>query len=216
MMALRRETGRLARIQMEMAPGSAERSSGTVGKGSESESIRKRLQREAELEVEKTEVERLIRDVLLARCYIAFSTVVHDTQFAALGVVLMGALARIGREVGLPENKVDVEMVRGVSLRQTGVDTGEVVEREWSGSRSRSTLKLGGGSGGGTGDDDGKEMGDGVKPVQERLREDIDLVEVNMEAHADSAGTATGSKRKEKKKKKGKKSAIDDLFAGLI
>ena len=215
-MALRRETGRLARIQMEMAPGSAERSSGTLGKGSESESIRKRLQREAELEEEKTEVERLIRDVLLARCYIAFSTVVRDTQFAALGVVLMGALARIGREVGLPENKVDVEMVRGVSLRQTGVDTGEVVEREWSGSRSRSTLKLGGGSGGGTGDGDGKEKGDGVKPVQERLREDIDLVEVNMEAHADSAGTATGSKRKEKKKKKGKKSAIDDLFAGLI
>ena len=214
-MALRREMGRLAGIRTEMAPDFAEQNAGMGRSGtrSESESIRKRLQREAELEEEKTKVERFIRDVLLARCYIAFSTVVRDTQFAALGVVLMAMLARIGREVGLPENTLDIEVVRGVSLRQTGVDTGELVEREWSGSKSNRAVKLGGGSERGKGDGDSEEMTDGGRPVEERSREDTTVFDV--EVHTDSADTVIESKRKEKKKN-GKKSAIDDLFAGLV
>jgi ribonuclease MRP protein subunit RMP1 len=79
----------------------------------------------------------------------AFSTVVADNQFAALGVVLIAVLARVGRIVGLPEatwkdTEANAEgkpllasSVRGTArkspeamVRDDMEDMGNVIERE--------------------------------------------------------------------------------------
>jgi ribonuclease MRP protein subunit RMP1 len=67
----------------------------------------------------------------------AFTTLVADTQFSALGVVLFAVLARVGRIVGLPQCQ---PMVPGAnvgsktlitsSVRETGPETGEVMMGE--------------------------------------------------------------------------------------
>lgn len=197
--------------------------------GDDAAAVRARLEREAVLLKEQREVEGFVRDALVGRCYLAFSTVVRDSQFAALGVVLMGILASVGKEVGLP--KVDVERIRGVSLLQTGVDRGRVVEREYSSPKP--------------GWEDVGEVVERRHGLQERtigmeIMEDIEdnmdieapttaetEVRVGPELNEEGRSTATSlegaqilsstAKRKEKKgQRKGNKSAIDDLFAGLI
>lgn len=70
----------------------------------------------------------------------AFSTLVADSQFSTLGVVLIAVLARVGRLVGLPEPEsepevlamnVDVKMLLTSSVRETGREAGEIVVREY-------------------------------------------------------------------------------------
>ncbi|OTB06923.1 hypothetical protein M426DRAFT_318637 [Hypoxylon sp. CI-4A] len=56
---------------------------------------------------------RWLRDVLVPKCYVAFSQLTADNQFATLGVVLLGALAQVnavcvqvvGESVGVEETK---------------------------------------------------------------------------------------------------------------
>lgn len=189
---LRRKVGVLVKSEMEL------REVGKAWQHEGSEGVRKRLARETELGRRKADVEGYVRDVLLTRCYLAFSAVVQDSQFAALGVMLLGTLASVGKEVGLP--KVEVEKIMGISLRQTGVDRGEVVAREYS------SPKPGG-------EDDVGEVLDRSAVLKERVRGDEDVESVEMQV--ESQGAVLAPARKEKKKK-GKKSAIDDLFAGLV
>ena len=216
---LRRSVGRLVRISMEVGQRN----------GDDAAAVRARLEREAVLLKEQREVEGFVRDVLVGRCYLTFSTVVRDSQFAALGVVLMGILASVGKEVGLP--KVEVERIRGTSLLQTGVDRGRVVEREYSSPK--------------WGWEDVGEVVDRRHVIRESMidSEAVEDIEDNMDIEApttaeievrvgpelteEGGSTATSlesaqilpstAKRKEKKgKRKRNKSAIDDLFAGLI
>jgi ribonuclease MRP protein subunit RMP1 len=70
--------------------------------------------------------------------YRGFTTLVADSQFSILGVVLVALLARAGRIVGLPEPKsgglardADVQMLPASSIREPGDDAGEIVLREY-------------------------------------------------------------------------------------
>jgi ribonuclease MRP protein subunit RMP1 len=211
---LRREAGRLVRFEEELG-----RSTGKDG-SVRAEDVRRQLGREKGLEVQKREVEGFVRETLIARCYLAFSTVVQDSQFAALGVVLMGVLASVGKEIGLP--RVEVEKITGVSLRQTGVDKGEVVGREYGSPKPRR--------------EDAEEVVERSMIVaKEKKKEDMMENEVrtvkfakgkhdvgedtNASATVDmdtAASFTSTAKRKYTRKKKGKKNAIDQLFASLI
>lgn len=212
LIGLRRSVGRVVQLSV---------GKGGVGEGWEegSEAVRRRLQREAEVGVQKQAVEDFVRLVLLERCYGAFSSVVRDVQFAALGVVLMGVLARVGREVGLPEREVrEVGVVKGVSLRQTGVDQGVVVRREWrSGgvdTETETTVVSRDGDHG-----EGREESEIVKDSEieeEKVGGDEEIREVSREIRRADSVIASSSRTGKGKKKKGKKSAIDDLFAGLV
>jgi len=68
----------------------------------------------------------------------AFTSLVADRQFSTLGVVLIAVLARIGKIVGLPESErhlldvnSDGEKLLASSTRETGQDTGEIIQREY-------------------------------------------------------------------------------------
>lgn len=72
----------------------------------------------------------------------AFSTLVSDTQFSTLGVVLLAIVAQVGRLVGLPEPSAPSPVptipehqkpakVLAASLRQNGDDRGEIVQRTY-------------------------------------------------------------------------------------
>jgi ribonuclease MRP protein subunit RMP1 len=208
--------GRVVRLSMRIG-GMAGAGNGKAGLGEGSEAVRNRLQREAEVEVQKRAVEKFIRDVLLERCYGAFSSVVRDVQFAALGVVLMGVLARVGREVGLPVPVVqEVEVVSGVSLRQTGVDRGVVVRREWRGGgvETETAVVAGDGDHG-----EGREESESVKGSgieQEEVGAYEEIKEGSREIRRADSVTASSSRTGKGKRNRGKKSAIDDLFAGLV
>ncbi|KAI1766395.1 hypothetical protein GGR53DRAFT_464462 [Hypoxylon sp. FL1150] len=57
---------------------------------------RKRVEEEAKEQQEEVRGHvRWLRDVLVPRCYLAFSQLTADNQFATLGVVLLGALAQV-------------------------------------------------------------------------------------------------------------------------
>jgi ribonuclease MRP protein subunit RMP1 len=77
-------------------------------------------------EVEKEMGERLryLKERLVPRCWIAFSGVVGDNQYAALGLMLVGTLGRLGRVVGwegegeVVDVKVDVSKVQEMGRRE--------------------------------------------------------------------------------------------------
>ena len=195
--------------------------------GANADAVRRRLEEVAELEQQKRQVRGFIRDVLVGRCYVAFSTVVRDAQFAALGVVLMGLLGSVGKEVGLP--RVEVEKIVGISLRQTGSERGEVVSREYSSprpgwedlgkvverheivrEREAATRAL---------EHEMHVEGPtitqvaGTKRQQSTAPEDTTTTTPTEDARA---SPSTAKQKKKRDKKRGKKSEIDDLFAGLL
>lgn len=124
------------------------------------EEVRRRFEQEANLRGQREMVEQHIRDVLVPKCYVSFSTVVADLPFANLGVVLVALLAEIaaGKDgIGVPAPIDDLEEVHtkqsrktsgeaqhrdeisetdrtsvvGLSTRMTGEDHGEVIERRY-------------------------------------------------------------------------------------
>ncbi|KAK5061354.1 hypothetical protein LTR84_007896 [Exophiala bonariae] len=109
--------------------------------------FRRRFELEAQVRREREIVGEWIREVLCPRCYVVFSGVVADTQFANLGVVLMGVLSEIAGVVGLPRSrtaetdereslmqhaqatKKQARTLTAHSLHVTGPDRGNLVER---------------------------------------------------------------------------------------
>ncbi|EEQ85868.1 hypothetical protein RJZ56_001910 [Blastomyces dermatitidis] len=95
------------------------------------------------------EMMRYMHVFVVPRCYVAFSTVVADTQFSALGVVLLAVLAQAAKTVASGERyqtEPDANTGTGVTLTSTtttattavvpanheesvDVDVGEVVKR---------------------------------------------------------------------------------------
>lgn len=113
--------------------------------------VRKRLEQETEIRRERDVWVDWSREVLVPRAYVGFTTLVGDSQFAVLGVALVGILADIMSVVGAPMRlesvgeegqkkesstgrpQAGVRTLAATSLRGTGVQTGEVVERMYEG-----------------------------------------------------------------------------------
>ncbi|KAH7321473.1 hypothetical protein BKA65DRAFT_81466 [Rhexocercosporidium sp. MPI-PUGE-AT-0058] len=155
---------------------------------------------------------------VLPRCFLAFSNVVADNQYAALGLMLMATLARVRRVLrGLGREKANQDGNENEGGRDADVkevllaeqvadaratDLGEVVSRE-------EVVDI-------AGEDEGIEVKKSKKKKRrERVEEDGEAESGAGTGVGDGVGaSATPAKRPKKKRKKG--DAFDDLFAGLI
>ena len=152
----------------------------------------------------------------------AFSTLVADSQFSTLGVVLLAILARVGRLVGLPEPLAApvlkpgqiAKVVLATSLKETGDDRGELVPRVYGSEDVGEVISREVAEKMSKGED--RDLG---KVVDGQL-DDVGDAAVSHESRKEArrhevaeADLAIGMERKKKRRKKG--NAIDDLFAGL-
>lgn len=123
---------------------------------STAELVRQRFEKEASLRSQKDVLEEHVREVLVPKCYITFSGLVSDSQFANLGVALVGVLSTIAagadgvglvkkKEIGGRAKRSDANAaapsrkalnpetwrgsLTGTSTRVTGEDQGEVIGR---------------------------------------------------------------------------------------
>ncbi|KAL5351813.1 Ribonuclease MRP protein subunit rmp1 [Pseudogymnoascus australis] len=94
---------------------------------------------DAAFRAKKIEIERrvvFLREEIVPRCYLAFSTVVADNQYASLGLMLMGCLARLNKLISFPKDEDEeadevVNMERTTSSHVLQVeDFGEAISRE--------------------------------------------------------------------------------------
>jgi ribonuclease MRP protein subunit RMP1 len=172
--------------------------------------------------------------------YRAFSTLVADSQFSTLGVVLLAILARVGKLVGLPTapTRTAPELkpeprpnaVLATGLMHTGVDRGEVVERACNSggsedrglaaSREESNASVTRMMTGGQQVEDAGDANSINGGMVTRSREDIGELGVRDTSISEAValGTLPGhptgvAERRKKRRKKG--NAIDELFAGL-
>ncbi|KFY18481.1 hypothetical protein V493_08586 [Pseudogymnoascus sp. VKM F-4281 (FW-2241)] len=90
--------------------------------------------RAKKIEIEKRVI--FLKDEVVPRCYLAFSTVVADNQYASLGLMLMGCLARLNNLISFPkdeEEEVD-EVIKVEKTASSHVlqveDFGEAISRE--------------------------------------------------------------------------------------
>ncbi|KAK2811873.1 hypothetical protein FQN50_001911 [Emmonsiellopsis sp. PD_5] len=171
---------------------------------------------------EKNDDDDDVKEMILRRMG-AFSTVIADTQFSALGVVLLATLAQASQAVRAGEAyysspataTADDGVAAAAALNSRHVDVGEVVMRSayTSVSVGGTLAKAGVGGAGspvpGVGGEGGmgrrrREEGSGVewKRGEERERE-----------REREKGKEKEKEKKRKKRKKG--NAIDDIFGGL-
>ncbi|KAI9718972.1 MAG: hypothetical protein M1812_003857 [Candelaria pacifica] len=81
-----------------------------------------------------------MREILIPKCHLAFSSVVADNQFSALGLVLLSSLARISKLIGSGRQVHTAKQPDPVNgsgliadpLTSRGQDLGEVVSRDAS------------------------------------------------------------------------------------
>ena len=206
------------------------------------EAVRHAFARESDLRSKQEGLQLWIREIVLSKCYGAFSAVVADAQFAPLGVVLMGVAGDVGGVVGLPTARLEGEgdgLVRGGD----GLGAGEVagwVRRETGrrkGAEREVRFELGGREGGvedvdlgeivARRDDEVEVVADVVDDrfVQQNEESDVDAGMAEREATRFTQGrlastmpTPERTKRQDQagkrvEKKSKKKSAIDDIFA---
>ncbi|KAL6231465.1 hypothetical protein BDW75DRAFT_44375 [Aspergillus navahoensis] len=138
---------------------------------------------------------RYLADRVLPRCYLAFSIVIADVQFSALGTVLLATLAQLSKSTGIDKEfnlQFPVETSHEpVPASHTGAptemeDIGEALSR----SVEESEVVQ------------GSEMQQTLQPV----------LTVSNKPKASKTLDTT----KPRKKKNQKKNAIDDLFDGLL
>ncbi|KFY81700.1 hypothetical protein V500_11172 [Pseudogymnoascus sp. VKM F-4518 (FW-2643)] len=94
---------------------------------------------DAAFRAKKIEIETrvvFLREEVVPRCYLAFSTVVADNQYASLGLMLMGCLARLNKLISFPKDE-DEEVDEVVNVEKTTSshvlhveDFGEAISRE--------------------------------------------------------------------------------------
>ena len=143
----------------------------------------------------------------------AFSAVVADNQYAALGLMLLGTLARIktlirplGKEVD-DEPEVEVEGKPEGLDKNTGDDFGEVVKRE-------ELQSLGVEEGNGRHMEHQEDEDNGVqnrKSTEKRKR-----ANETSDSHKQATVERTPMKPPKKKKRRKHGDALDDLFDSLI
>ena len=208
------------------------------------EELRRRFEQEANLRSQREVAEEHIREVLVPKCYVAFSNVVADLPFANLGVVLMGILSEVAagkNGIGLPvvTNEGDgshVEraqttggqgrssrslsgteepLVLGISTRMTGEDHGEIIERRY-GHKEKLTYEHAEPVPIGLQDLEKDGLGVSAHIVSDNGC--TKSVELDVSKPVESSAVdveRSKSKIKDKKSKK-KKNALDDLFSKLI
>ncbi|KAJ5491596.1 hypothetical protein N7539_003163 [Penicillium diatomitis] len=132
---------------------------------------------------------------LIPRCYLAFSTVVAENQFMALGIVLMATLSRFAKAAGIklkekvekrPNPKAPVKKISSAAPAPVE-DRGERVSRADLGAVASSELET-----------------EVAKPKGKAKKSSMTV---------DEPAAAPAKKLKKTKKKK---NAIDDLFSGLL
>ncbi|KIW10186.1 hypothetical protein PV08_11147 [Exophiala spinifera] len=79
-----------------------ETSDGSARINLDAKEVRLRFEKEAQIRSERELWSEWVRETLVPRSYVAFTSLVSDTQFANLGVVLVGALADIASISGQP------------------------------------------------------------------------------------------------------------------
>lgn len=146
--------------------------------------------------------------------YRAFSNVISDNQYAVLGLMLMGALAKTQSVVrewrtefgGSQDERLELGVREGdggeveEEESKSGIDLGEVVNREEIMKVVAKAMDEGG--------DEAVEAKKGKKKRRESVREEEGEKEIESES--------TPAKRSKKKKRKKGSDAFDDMFAGLI
>ncbi|KAG0648282.1 RNA-processing rmp1 [Hyphodiscus hymeniophilus] len=149
---------------------------------------------------------RFLEDVLMERCYVAFGGLVADNQYAALGLMLIGTLARARKIIGPLRGQVMAGEREGekigdriVEVERQHQDLGEVIRREDVVSDERPDIL----------DQHGPDGAAGPKRLESRKRS-VAAAETKSTAAAESI-SMKGPKRKRKKG-----DAFDDLFAGLV
>lgn len=227
--------------------------------------VRKRFERETQLRREKDVWIDWLREVLVPKAYLDFSVPVGDTQFANLGVVLIGVLADVMKVVGAPKKQLDVaddgpqstvitntnqggngnksQRLTATSLRVTGIQSGELVERQYDSDDVGEVVERKRNNTVGGRDEEQRESDEPsshrqiatpADPSSQQLEPestcetltsidaDAGLPPRKSQPTTDTAPASTKepeakkAKPKDKTKKgRGKKNAIDDLFAGL-
>ncbi|KAK5083165.1 RNase MRP subunit [Lithohypha guttulata] len=203
-----------------------------------SDQVRRKFEKEASLRSQREVLEEHVREVLVPKCYVTFSTVVADSQFANLGVVLMGLLAEVAagaHGVGLPSGVGGVEdeassrkgrregveigspgSLLGLSTRVTGEDQGEVIERRYD-HVGRPTGDEGAAV---VANDDFERFGESadiqvnVTTTAKLQRPDTAIHPANQDLLPIYGSNMSGQQIRKKTKKH--KDAIDDLFSGLF
>jgi len=142
------------------------------------------------------------------RCFLAFSAVVADNQYAALGLMLMGTLARLNDLIVPPKDDEDEVLEDGVGLDASighvspKEDLGEAIRRESVDEKlgTRVIDKI----------EDEDTEGMVPKSVEKSRKKRTRLVESEL----DNVPEQVTPKLPKKRRKKG--DAIDDLFSSLI
>lgn len=206
--------------------------------------VRRRFEQEATLRSQREVAEEHIREVLVPKCYVAFSNVVADLPFANLGVVLMGILSEVaaGRNgIGLPvSNNEDDQsyvekaqttskgrssgslsdteepLVLGISTRMTGEDHGEVVERRY-GHKEKLTYEYA--EPVPIGLQDLEKDGSGISAhiaLDNGYTKPVESENDSKPVESSSVEVKRSKSKIKEKKPKKKKNALDDLFSKLI
>jgi len=151
---------------------------------------------------------------LVPRCYLAFSGLVADNQYAALGLMLMATLGRAGRVIGelgkvSGTGKVDMEGRKAENIESESVsvglaggkeeDLGEAVERGIVEGTGKGVINTGG--------EDGEDVSTQTKGKKKRR---------NTLAQEPKDRLVEATTTKPPKKKRKKLDAFDDLFDSLM
>ena len=156
------------------------------------------------MEKEMEERTRFLRERLIPRCWVAFSGLVGDNQYAALGLMLLGTLGRLGRVVGWGgEGEVEVaEEVVVVKEEVGGVGQEEEMQQQkgW-GMEVEEDLGV-------------PLLREEVMQTEEAQTKENEKMHVRPESEAVSAEAENVPAKKKRKKKH--RDAIDELFSSLI
>ena len=144
-----------------------------------------------------------LEDVLMERCYLAFGGLVADNQYAALGLMLVGTLARLTRVMrplrAAGEEAVERDNGNSLESQVQYQDLGEIVSRE--GTAGEEGL-----------DEPGMEDGE----YTAALKTSRPKTSPATAEEARNSPVKVSAERKRPKKRRKREDAFDDLFAGLI
>ncbi|KAH8683310.1 hypothetical protein BGZ60DRAFT_217128 [Tricladium varicosporioides] len=159
-------------------------------------------------------MERIVflRERLVGQWYLAFSNIISDNQWSAIGLMLLGSLARfrcvlneVGREIGLEEENIKDQEIKPISLPQqeeVKIDMGEVVDRKsLQNSKNREKLSF-----------EVEEVDEEVKVTRMEV---IEKSGKEVTKAKKDEKIPMPAKRPKKKRKKGG-DAFDDLFDSLM
>ncbi|KAF7935410.1 uncharacterized protein EAE97_008317 [Botrytis byssoidea] len=200
---LRRQVSRLLSIIPEHV---MESSRGKV-KGK----ARERKERE---ERELQSLVRFIQEDVVPGCYLTFSQLVANNQYATLGLMLMGCLARLYKVLGalrvftaeeIAEQAGVVKETPQLNEAEIEEDMGEKIVRDVPVSEMEDSQKV---------ERKEEDNTDIQKAKPKKRKQDGEVVEPKTSKLASSDSTPAKPPKKKRKKKGG--DAIEDLFAGLI